>query len=231
MPTSIVASKYAFVLLGFVALGMLYPAMFAGTWGRAVWGLSFSLLLVLVVWAACRTPHQRVIGTALATLSIAAEAATVTLSLEGTFWAYTTQAVVFTFLGFATLVVLGEVLEGRRVTLDKIYGAACVYLMIGLAFAVLYQFLDGVVGRGAFSFPLGGPDAEAFTDGGTNTLPTFLYHSFVTLTTLGYGDIVPVSPWARLLSSTESIVGQLYLTILVARLVGLHISQRGVVES
>ncbi len=52
-----------------------------------------------------------------------------------------------------------------------------------------------------------------------------LYFSFSTLTTLGYGDIVPVSPLARMLTSVEAITGQLYLTVLVARLVGLHITE------
>lgn len=227
MPIQVVRSKYALVLLAFAVLGGLYPALIAGSGGRVVWTVSFSGLLILVVWAACRRPHQRIAGAALAALSIASESLLMTLDLGGMWWGHAGLAIVVSFLGFATLVVLGDVLEGRRVTLDKIYGAACVYLLIGLTFAVLFQFLDGVVGEGAFVFPLGPVDA-GFASGGQDTLPTFLYHSFVTLTTLGYGDVVPVNPWARLLSSTEAIVGQLYLTILVARLVGLHISQRGV---
>lgn len=51
-----------------------------------------------------------------------------------------------------------------------------------------------------------------------------IYYSFVTLTTLGYGDIVPVSPSARSLATLEALTGQLYLTVLVARLVGLQIT-------
>ena len=52
-----------------------------------------------------------------------------------------------------------------------------------------------------------------------------LYYSFVTLTTLGYGDISPASSMARMLAAIEAVVGQVYLTVLVARLVGLHIAQ------
>jgi hypothetical protein len=52
-----------------------------------------------------------------------------------------------------------------------------------------------------------------------------LYFSFATLTTLGYGDIVPVSAIARTLATLEAITGQLYLAVLVARLVGLHIAE------
>ena len=56
------------------------------------------------------------------------------------------------------------------------------------------------------------------------TAAEMVYYSFVTLTTLGYGDIVPVSPSARALATLEALTGQLYLTVLVARLVGLHIT-------
>jgi hypothetical protein len=56
---------------------------------------------------------------------------------------------------------------------------------------------------------------------------TFLYYSFTTLTTLGYGDIRPVTHAARMLSTGEALIGQLYVAILIARLVGSHISQRG----
>ncbi len=52
---------------------------------------------------------------------------------------------------------------------------------------------------------------------------TFIYYSFVTLTTLGYGEITPASHWSRTLAWTEAVIGQLFLAILVARLVGLHI--------
>jgi hypothetical protein len=60
---------------------------------------------------------------------------------------------------------------------------------------------------------------------GTGQPVGVLYFSFVTLTTLGYGDVVPTSPVTRTLASLEAITGQLYLTVLVARLVGLHIAE------
>jgi len=66
----------------------------------------------------------------------------------------------------------------------------------------------------------------------SSVLADLLYFSFVTLSTLGYGDLIPKGPAARLLSTSEALAGQLYLTILVARLVGLHISaSRGTRET
>jgi voltage-gated potassium channel Kch len=64
-----------------------------------------------------------------------------------------------------------------------------------------------------------------FTRFGRGTSTHVLYFSFTTLTTLGYGDIVPVSPIARALTSTEAITGPIYLAVLVVRLVGLNIAE------
>ena len=54
----------------------------------------------------------------------------------------------------------------------------------------------------------------------------FVYYSMVTLTTLGYGDITPLSASARALAAMEALVGQIYLTVIIARLVGLHMQQK-----
>ena len=77
---------------------------------------------------------------------------------------------------------------------------------LGLSGVLLYRMEDFLVPEGA------------------RTGAEMVYYSFVTLTTLGYGDIVPVSPSARALATLEALTGQLYLTVLVARLVGLHIT-------
>ena len=70
------------------------------------------------------------------------------------------------------------------------------------------------------------PLPEAWTDRANSASGTMMYYSFVTLTTLGYGDIYPVSDAARILGMLEATLGQLYLVILVARLVGLYTSQQ-----
>ena len=62
------------------------------------------------------------------------------------------------------------------------------------------------------------PDRADYAD------PDFYYYSLVTLTTLGYGDITPLEPMARGLAALEAVIGPVYLTVLVARLVGMHIS-------
>jgi hypothetical protein len=95
-----------------------------------------------------------------------------------------------------------------------------VYLFIGFMWAMLFALLDQLQ-PGSFHFP------ETWTQGpaGADTA-RYVYFSFVTLATLGYGDIVPKTVDASGLVVAEAVVGQLYLTVLVARLVGLHLSGR-----
>lgn len=115
------------------------------------------------------------------------------------------------FLGFVSACLLTLVLRSERVSADTLVGAVVVYLLLGTVWAAAYGLLL-----------LGLPDAlraPAPLDERALT-----YFSFVTLSTLGYGDVVPVHPAARSFSTLEALTGQLYLAILVARLVGLHLA-------
>ena len=91
-------------------------------------------------------------------------------------------------------------------------GAGAVYLLLGLTWASAYELLHIL-------------RPEVWT-GAASEAPvsqTWIYYSFVTLTTMGYGDITPVHPVARSLAILEAVTGQLYLAITLARLVALHI--------
>jgi hypothetical protein len=102
----------------------------------------------------------------------------------------------------------------RRVNAHMIYGALCVYLLLGLTFAFAFSALD--------AFAPGAIAGIADTGGARATLGEYTYYSFVTLTTLGFGDLLPVSPLARTLSWAEAVIGQIYLTVILARLVALY---------
>ena len=122
------------------------------------------------------------------------------------------------FFLFNAITIISYVLQQKNVTHDMIFGAICGYLLIGVSWAFTYS-LVAFLEPGSFAMAASGQTSQG------DVLPDFFYYSFVTLTTLGYGDITPVAPVARSLSTLEAIVGQIYLTVLVARLVGLHISQ------
>jgi voltage-gated potassium channel len=126
----------------------------------------------------------------------------------------------FTYIGGT---ILAHVLKAERVTFDKICAALCSYLLIGVIFAFLYSLLEflnpGMFLAGGEVIPQGDP--RAFHGAG---LGQAIYFSFTTLTTLGYGDIAGATPVAKNLSVLEALIGQIYLVVLVARLVGMEIS-------
>ncbi len=128
------------------------------------------------------------------------------------------------FLGFVAASILIHIVAEETVTIDLIYGSACVYFLIGFTWSIGYGLIELLL-PGSFSIS-GHVLTRADYSGHYGFLNENLsYYSFVTLTTLGYGDIVPVTPPAKAASTLEAIAGQLYIALLVARLVGLYISQ------
>jgi hypothetical protein len=111
-------------------------------------------------------------------------------------------------------VVLALVIRRGTITTRRIEGAVAVYLLLGFTWAQAYELLV-----------LWHPGAFTGAVDGSGSLP-WTYYSFVTLTTMGYGDIVPVHPLARAGAVLEALTGQLYLTILLARLVSLELQSR-----
>lgn len=123
-------------------------------------------------------------------------------------------------LALTTLIaaILAQVFAAGPVNFRRIEGAIAAYILIGVVFACLYDLVHGL-DPGAFRHSAGAPEE-------TGAVVSYLFFSFVTLTTTGYGDVVPVHPVARSLAMLEAVTGQLYLAILLARLVSLEIANR-----
>jgi len=119
------------------------------------------------------------------------------------------------FLVFSIGVAFKSVFYSTTITLNHLVGASCIYLLLGMIGAILYSNLFFV-------------SPESFSGLSEKNIrlhfPEFMYYSYVTLTTLGFGDITPLSPLAKTMSFMQAIVGQLYLTIMVAGLVGKAIN-------
>ena len=128
------------------------------------------------------------------------------------------------FIGFLIWRILKDVGAGSRITSERVFGAVCAYLLIGFLFADLYGFVT-LIDENAFSVSEG-IEATLVEGGGSGHGDILTYFSFVTMTTLGYGDISPVSPAARTLAWMQALVGQLYLAITIAGLVGIHIARQ-----
>jgi len=118
------------------------------------------------------------------------------------------------FLAYILGIILSHIFREKEVTEDLITGAICAYLLLGMVWAFAFYFLD-LAREGSFSFA-----ATSREDVGS-----FIYYSFITLTTVGYGDIVPLTSPARSLAVMEAVTGQLYLAITIARLVGVQASR------
>jgi hypothetical protein len=122
------------------------------------------------------------------------------------------------FIFVAILSIGRHVFVTDRVTTNRIIGSICLYLLIGMFFAFVFSGIDRIHPE-AFSFEGRGvlPHFEGLRD--------FLYFSYSTLTTIGYGDMVPARPIPKMLAVIEGMAGPIYLAIMVARLVGMHITQ------
>lgn len=121
------------------------------------------------------------------------------------------------FLLGASVLIVKSLFGARPLTFDSVLGAVCGYLFLGLGWAVLYSLIEGFR-PGSFEI-----SPKLITVGEpARPLPHVLtYYSFVTLTTVGYGDISPVSPATRTLAWMEALTGQFYLAVIVAGLVSV----------
>jgi len=189
---------------------------------RGLTGLALSLTtgitLVLALRAAGVAPRWRRISEALVVLatvtSVVALAIGLTTDTEVTLFESYRPAHLWVAIALVTPVaVVRRLLHHRRVTRQTLAGAVAAYLLIALAFCYVFLSMDAVLDGGFF-----GLDATPSHD--------FMYFSLVTMTTLGYGDLVPATPIGRLASTSEAVIGQVYLVTLVAMVVGLLIQQR-----
>lgn len=123
------------------------------------------------------------------------------------------------FMALIALTILISLFRTHKVSSDTLAGAVCVYLLIALVWGHCFMLIEFLV-PGSFSFTLGQGRMQLWV---SREFYPFYYFSLVTMTTIGYGDIVPVSTAARTFATMEGVLGQVYLTILVARLVGMHL--------
>ena len=122
------------------------------------------------------------------------------------------------WLIYAVSIIIGHLFQRHDVTADTILGAVVTYLLAAIAFTFAFEIVE-LLQAGSFS---GIPDQARSHRAELGS--SMLYFSFVCITTMGYGDIVPVSDIARPLAVLEGVFGQLYLAVMIARLVGLHIA-------
>ena len=206
-------TKFLLLLVSLLALMLLEPVIFGFTRIRFLLDIFFSVILFTSIYAVSEKRVTAIIAILLA------------LPKFGTIWAlgFFTHPLLYLFdsifgiifIGYISVLILKHIFKQDDVTLETIYGAIVVYILIGMLWVFLYNLTE-LLHPGSFSL-------AAVLD--AESKKSLYFFSFVTLTTLGYGDITPVSGPARSLAMLEAIVGQMYIAVLIARLVGIHIAQ------
>jgi Ion channel len=180
--------------------------------GRLAVSLSFALTLVFGAFA---TIHHRIVICLVIGLTLTALLVDQIVEFgQVAGLAPLNTALKLVCLSILVLVTVERAFRPGRVTGYRVIGGIAGYLLIGYTWAYAYQLLLQHV-----------PDAIQFGRGMADSLPVqpkhLIYFSFTTLTTVGYGDVAPAHPIARSLAVAEALVGQLYLAILIATLVGM----------
>ena len=209
-------SLTAFLVLLVVTLFIILPlSHLLGAGGLPV-SLVFSLLLISGVAAVSERRAATLLVTGLVIVALFLRWATYLIPTGGIEWAGVFSSLVC--IGLMAGVVIVQVFRKGPITGHRIQGAIAVYLLLGLMWALAYELVLLQI-PGAFQ------PAEMGERHGA-LMPSLVYFSFVTLTTVGYGDITPVHPIVRSLSNLEALVGQLYPAILIGRLVAMELSAR-----
>lgn len=218
--------RYGWLAGSLILLAAAYPTLANGPFGQLVWTVVFWFVLLACVWAiGPRSPARlavRVLGVAALVGSVASLwCFGATDSGHGFAYAIL-HGLSLVLLGLTTAITLRDVFGHERVTGRTLAGAACGYVLIGLTFAFAMLVLHSA---SVETLAVGQGEAEAAT--GVRVIASYLYFSFVTLSTLGYGDVVPQSSTGEVIAPAEAIVGQLYLAVFIGRLIAMHVSHRG----
>jgi hypothetical protein len=208
---------FAALLATLLATLLLAPFLEAEIAGISRFRIFSAAILLAGLYAVARRPRVVVAG-----LAIAVPA----LVLEG--WLHVQPfprlvvasfALSTTFVLFVASTILYAILDEERVTLDTILGGICVYLLLGVAWTFAYSILEHLAPG---SFQVDGQPLAPIAHLGEFRHEELIYFSFVTLTTVGYGDVLARTHPARALAAAEAVTGSLFIAVFIARLVGLH---------
>jgi hypothetical protein len=214
--------RYSFLLLAILVLILLKPLAWGPGGVRWLYDVVLTLVFVATFLALFKTKSHRFFAVVLGGPTVAANwlgyviPGVPSLALAVAFHVFACL-----FLAFGAATILLSIHEAKAVSSDSIAGAFCGYVLAGVVFAHIYCIVEGVV-PGSFHVP---PELAADLANPVQRRSVLNYFSFITLTTVGYGDVVPATPLARELASLEAIVGQFYIAVVMAELIGLKFSQ------
>lgn len=215
-PQKLVQSKERFLILLCLILGLLLlvPILNRFMTARIFLDLFLTAIVISMVYTITYKKGQVIVGVLLAIVMLAS------LWLQ---YFYPNKGILAIgmlagalFIGVVIASILIFMFRSEEVNREIIYAAILLYLLAAIQWAFVYTFLE-LVDPASFNIDLSRPQGY---------LLVFQYFSFVTITTLGYGDITPVTEVAKAITILEAVAGQLYLVVAVAWLVGMHVSTK-----
>lgn len=207
-------NNFYYLFTGLIVLLAAEPWLTLQSQSGAVLQFAFTGILVFGVWSLQRE-RPLVFRTALGLAAIALATAGGFLFTDENAVRVVNMATIVLFCALTIAVTLEDVLlRPKAMSFNRVVGALSIFLLFGVIWSILFAFVEF---WDPDAFHYAGPRAG-------DPVEQFLYYSFVTLTTLGYGDITPLNPVARTLAYLEAVTGQLYLAVLVAGLVGRHVA-------
>jgi ion channel len=207
--------RYLALLVTLLLMLVAYPTLRGPLHSRLLTNLLITAVFLTGGWVVFGDKRLRVLGAVLAVPAIlGAWTGYAVLDLPSPLGAVCLHLFAALFQVFVVVVLLRVVFREKTVSTNAIAGALCGYVLIGVAFGHIYCLVDETV-----------PGSFRGTDGNPDIHFVLTYFSFITLTTVGYGDITPTSGPARSLSLVEAITGQFYLAVLIAGLIGKRAGQ------
>ncbi len=216
----ILGARFIYLLISLLLLFFFYPFFEKVSFGVRVLDIVFLFILLSGIYAISEKRNVFIIALLLAITGYGSTILNYFLMIRPLqYLSFVTYGIFFTIL---TALIISYIIRQEKVTTNTIYGSICGYLLIGVIWTLLFSMVE-LFEPGSF-FLIGEPlvdHREATVN--RQVFTNLIYYSYVTLTTLGYGDVIPVSPPAKALSSLEAVTGQLYIAVLIARLVALQI--------
>lgn len=208
-------NRFLALLIALVLLFILYPIVEYSKLGLLGLNLFFMLIIFSAIFAISITRKPLITSIILAILTIVFR--WVEFFHPNGLWTIISHTTGGIFWVYIAVHILNFIFRQHKITAEVIYAALAVYFIFGLAWASCYQVLEL---HNPQSFAIASPETSS-----QHFIFQMWYFSMVTLTTLGFGDIAPVTMTARVFVVLEAIMGQFYLAVLVANLVGRQISQ------
>ena len=210
--TQIYLGRFSILLISIILLFALRPFLEGFVKIRILTDIFFSLILLSAIYTVSEKRRPFLIGLSLAVSYLILIWSTYLVGVSMV--RVLSQLFGALFTGYILIFILVFIARQQYVSAEVIKAAVCGYFFLGLMWSFIYIFLESVQ-----------PGSFQIAQNGTGDQGNFIYFSFITMTTVGYGDTTPVTNGARSLAVLEAVMGQLYLAVTIARLVGIHISQ------